>query len=169
MQILFLSMLTLLAIVSPAAAVLTDQEPSNNSMSTAAIQMTRGAAGAVTTNGGVFSFTTGGGDMDFLRIGALFAGDVVVVLTTPQDDPPDLQDPDTLVGLFNSTETLLCLYDDAFNNDLDFFPKGMGSLCRLEIPAAGDYFVGVTGDNNSIPFDGVHSEEGDYTLTVDFE
>jgi hypothetical protein len=165
MQILFLSMLTLLVSASPAAAVLVDQEPSNDSMSTAAIQMTRSGAGAVTADGGVFSFTTGGGDIDFLGIGGLFAGDAVIVSTTPQNDPPDLNSPDTLVGLFNSTETLLCLWDDAFNNDLDGFSTGRGSLCRLAIPAAGDYFVGVTGDGTN-PFDGVHSEEGDYSLTV---
>jgi hypothetical protein len=47
MRILFLSMLMLLVIASPAAAVLADQEPSNDSMSTAAIQMTRSGAGAV--------------------------------------------------------------------------------------------------------------------------
>ena len=41
----------------------------------------------------------------------------------------------------------------------------MGSLCRHEIPADGDYFVGVTGFSPD-PFDGSHLEEGRYTLTV---
>jgi hypothetical protein len=55
--------------------------------------------------------------------------------------------------------------DDAFNNDLDQFPTGFGSLCRYEIPVAGDYFVGVTGFS-AAPFDGAHLEEGIYALAV---
>jgi hypothetical protein len=164
MQILFLSVLTLLAIASPAAALLADLEPSNNSMSTATIQLVPSGS-AVEVDGGRLSFFAGGGDIDFIGIGDLIDGDVVTITTTPMVDAPDFEHPDTIVGLFNSTGSDLCIGDDAANNDLDNFPKGFGSLCRLEISADGDYFVGVTGFS-TIPFDGAHIEEGIYTVTV---
>ena len=163
MRILFLSVLTLFVIASPAAALLTDQEPSNNSMSTATIQLVPSAG--LSVDAGEFSFFVGGGDTDFIGIGDLIAGDIVTISTTPMVDAPDFEHPDTIVGLFNSTGTELCIGDDAANNDLDNFPMGFGSLCRLEISADGDYFVGVTGFS-IIPFDGAHIEEGIYTLTV---
>ena len=163
MRIVFLSVLTLLVIASPAAALLTDQEPSNNSMSTATIQLVPSAG--LSVDAGEFSFFVGGGDTDFVGIGDLIAGDVVTITTTPMVDAPDFEHPDTIVGLFNSTGTELCIGDDAANNDLDNFPKGFGSLCRLEISADGDYFVGVTGFS-IVPFDGDHIEEGSYTVTV---
>jgi hypothetical protein len=163
MRNLILSMLMLVAIALPARAVLTDQESSNNSLSTAAIQMTGDAT--IKSDAGFFTFTVGGGDTDYLGIGGLIAGDVVTVSTTPLVDPPDLEHPDTIVGLFNSTGTELCVGDDAYNNDLDNFPIGFGSLCRLEIPADGDYFAGATGFS-AMPFDGAHFEEGKYSLTV---
>jgi hypothetical protein len=156
-------MLMLIVVASPAAALLTDQEPSNDSMSTAAIQIT--PSGTTITDGGKFSFTAGGGDIDFVGIGGLLAGDVVTVLTTPLNDPPDFESPDTIVGLFDSNENMLCVYDDAFNNELNEFPVGYGSLCRLEIPADGDYFVGVTG-LSADPFNAAHFETGPYSLTL---
>jgi hypothetical protein len=163
MRILFLSVLTLLVIASPAAALLTDQEPSNDSMSTAAIQVT--PITLQDTDGGTFSFSVGGGDIDFVGIGGLLDGDVVTLLTTPLVDSPDFEIPDTIVGLFDSAGSELCIGDDVPNNDLDDSPKGFGSLCRLEIPSDGDYFAGVTGFS-LIPFDGAHDEEGDYLLSV---
>jgi hypothetical protein len=163
MRNLILSTLMLVAIAPPARALLTDQEPSNNSIATAAIQMTGGTT--ISSDAGVFTFGVGGGDTDYLGIGGLNAGDIVTMSTTPLVDPPDLESPDTIVGLFNSTETMVCLFDDAFNNQLTEFLMGFGSLCRFEIPADGDYFVGVTGFS-AAPFDGAHFEEGPYALTL---
>jgi hypothetical protein len=163
MRNLILSMLMLVAIASPARALLTDQEPSNNSIATAAIQMTGDVT--ISSDAGVFTFRVGGGDTDYLGIGGLVAGNVVTASTTPLVDPPDFESPDTIVGLFDSNETMLCVYDDAFNNELDEFPMGYGSLCRLKIPVDGDYFVGVTG-LSADPFDGAHLEEGPYSLTL---
>jgi len=160
---LILSMLMLVAIASPARALLSDREPSNNSMSTATIEMNGDVI--IKSDTGFFILAVGGGDIDYLGIGGLVAGDVVTVSTTPLVDPPDLEHPDTIVGLFNSTGTELCIGDDAYNNDLDTYPIGFGSLCRLEIPADGDYFAGATGFS-AIPFDGAHFEEGAYALTV---
>jgi hypothetical protein len=158
-----IEMLMLVAIASPAAAILTDDEPSNNNIASAAIQMTGSLA--IKSDAGFFSFAGGGGDTDYLGIGGLIAGDVVTMSTTPLADPPNFESPDTIVGLFDSGEALMCLYDDAFNNQLDQFPMGFGSLCRFEIPADGDYFVGVTGYSASA-FDGSHSEVGAYSITV---
>ncbi len=163
MRKLFLSMLMLIAIALPAGAVLTDQESSNNSVATAAIQMTPN--GVVSSDAGLFNFGAGGGDTDYLGIGGLLRGDIVMVSTTPLNDPPNLENPDTIVGLFNDSGGMECVGDDAYNNDLDEFPTGFGSLCRFEIAVGGDYFVGVTGFS-AIPFDGAHFEEGAYSLTV---
>jgi hypothetical protein len=163
MRILLFSALALFVIASPAAALLGDLEPANNHMSTAVIQFT--PSDVVTIEGGKFSLGVGGGDTDLVGIGDLFAGDAVTVSTTPLVDPPDFELPDTIIGLFDSSGSELCIGDDAWNNDLDNFPTGYGSLCRLEIPSDGDYFVGVTGFSPN-PFDGTHLEEGRYTLTV---
>jgi len=163
MRNLSLWTLMLVSIAAPAGALLTDQEPSNNSVLTASIQMTEDVT--IKSDAGVFSFTAGGGDTDYLGIQDLVAGDIVTVSTTPLADPPDLESPDTIVGLFDSSGAMLCVFDDAYNNQLEEFLRGFGSLCRLEIPANGDYFVGVTGFS-ATPFDGNHSEEGTYSLTV---
>ena len=163
MRKLFLSVLMLVAIALPAGAILIDQESSNNRIATAAIQMTPN--GIVSSDAGSFSFATGGGDTDYLGIGGLLPGDIVMVSTTPLNDPPDFEIPDTIVGLFNDSGGMECVGDDAYNNDLDQFPTGFGSLCRFEIAVDGDYFVGVTGFS-AIPFDGAHFEEGAYSLTV---
>jgi len=157
------STLLLVALAAPARAVLTDQEPSNDSVMTAAIQMTEGPL--ISSDSGILVFTSGGGDIDYIGIGGLVAGDVVTMSTTPLGDPPDFESPDTIVGLFDSSGTMLCMFDDAYNNQLDAFLMGYGSLCRLEIPVDGDYFVGVTGYSESA-FDGSHGEQGSYALTV---
>jgi len=163
MRLSFLSALALFAIASPAAALLGDHEPSNDIIATTAIQLVPDSP--VASDGGMFALTIGGGDIDFIGIGGLLAGDVVTVLTTPLVDAPDFEIPDTIVGVFDSAGTELCEGDDAFNNDLDNFPTGFGSLCRLQVPADGDYYVAATGFS-VVPFDGSHLEEGAYSLTV---
>ncbi len=163
MRNLFLSMLMLIAIALPAGAVLIDQESSNNSIATTTIQMT--PTGVVSSDAGLFTFGAGGGDTDYLGIGGLLAGDTVIVSTTPLNDPPDFESPDTIVGLFTDSGAMVCVFDDAYNNEMTEFLMGFGSLCRFEIAVDGDYFVGVTGFS-AIPFDGAHFEEGAYSLTV---
>jgi hypothetical protein len=166
MRNLFSSTLLLVAIASPAAALLSDEEPSNNSIANASIQMPIPPnESVVSVDAGVLTFTVGGGDLDYLGIGGLLAGDVVNLSTTPLGDPPAFEIPDTIVGLFSENGAKECVGDDAFNNDLDQFPTGFGSLCRFEIPTDGDYFIGVTGFS-AVPFDGAHFEEGKYSLTV---
>ena len=81
----------------PAASILTDDEPSNDSIGTAAVQIVPTAA--VTTDGGEFTLIWD--DIDYLGIGSLNVGDIVVVSTTPLDDVA-FEDPDTFIGLFTS-------------------------------------------------------------------
>jgi hypothetical protein len=154
-----LSALTLVLLAAPVGATLTDDEPGNDSRLTGPIQI---SAAPLAVDAGTLLLTPG--DADYVGIGGLIAGDIVTVSTTPLNDI-DFEVPDTIIGLFDDTGAMECLNDDAFNNDLDVFPMGYGSLCRFEIAAAGDYRVGVTGFSG-VPFDGTHSETGAYVLSV---
>jgi len=153
----------LLALVAarPAASILTDDEPSNDTIGTAAIQIVPTAV--VTTDGGEFTLVPG--DSDYLGIGNLSVGDIVVVSTTPLDDA-EFKDPDTFIGLFTSGGLKVCENDDAINNELWVPPStGFGSLCRFVIDSAGTWYVGVTGSGDP-PFNGVHGANGVYVLHV---
>jgi hypothetical protein len=150
--------LTLLLLAAPAAAVLTDVEPTNNSIP-APIQI---AAAPLAVDAGTLFLSPG--DTDYVGISGLIAGDTVTVSTTPLSDI-DFEDPDTIVGVFDDVGAMECLNDDAFNNDMDTFPMGYGSLCRVEITVPGDYFIGVTGFS-AVAFDGTHTESGGYALSV---
>jgi hypothetical protein len=133
--------------------------------------------GPVTIDGGEFVLVAG--DIDFVGIAALATGDIVTLTTTPLElvVSRDLDVPDTIAGVFDSntadpTADILCMGDNTANNDLDTgcgagLCPGLGSLCRFEIPAPGDYYVGVTGfrptspggctpgvDCTTAPFDG---------------
>jgi hypothetical protein len=163
-----------LLIAAPAQAALTDDEPANDDISTASDQVFK--LGPDTAEVG--SLTLEAGDLDLIGVPSLIPGDVLTVSTTPLDDP-NFEVPDTIVGIFDDTGIVcspepqnqwscICVSDDAFNNDLDLEQGnqfGYGSLCRVLIDTAGDYFVGVTGFSEP-PFDGTHSESGNYVLTV---
>jgi hypothetical protein len=152
----------MLALVAPrpVGAVLTDDEPSNNAIGTAPVQIVPTAA--VTTDGGQLGLVFG--DIDYLGIGNLTIGDIVTVSTTPLADGL-LKDPDTIVGLFTSGETKRCEGDDSLNNELGVSTGGHGSLCRFTINSAGTWYVGVTGFSTK-PFNGSHFENGAYELHV---
>jgi hypothetical protein len=152
--------LMVLMLAAPAGALITDVEPANNSVATAPIQVIK--TGLVTTDGGELELVAG--DIDFVGIAALYPDDVVTVTTTPlvdsdPDGDADLEIPDTIVGLFDSSTTdpthmILCRGDDAPNNDLITGPGGgigRGSLCRFGITAPDNYYVGVTGFRSKIP------------------
>jgi hypothetical protein len=152
--------LTLLA-ARPAASVLTDDEPSNDIIGTAAVQIVPTAA--VTTDGGVFTLFPD--DVDFVGIGNLTNGHVVTVSTTPLADLT-FETPDTFIGLFTNGGSRECENDDSNNNELWNPPStGLGSLCRFVIDSAGTWFVGVTGVSE-IPFESPHFETGLYELHV---
>jgi hypothetical protein len=134
-----------------------DHEPANDTIAAAPFVLSK--TGSVTTAGGELVLVAG--DIDFLGIAALSAGDVVTVSTTPLDDAA-FEVPDTIVGLFDDTTAdpttmILCRGDDAFNNDMDTCPggdcPGWGSLCRFQIPAPGNYYVGVSGFRSMNPPD----------------
>jgi len=154
-------LMLILVAARPAGAVLTDEEPSNNTIGTAAIQIVPTAA--VTTDGGQFTLAPAN-DIDYLGIGSLAVGDIVTVSTTPLDDVL-FKDPDTMIGLFTSGESRKCDGDDSVNNELVNFPGGKGSLCRFTIDSAGTWYVGVTGWTDP-PFNGNHFESGVYELHV---
>jgi hypothetical protein len=161
MRIRSLVALVVSMIAGAAGATITDVEPDNDSVATAPIQFTK--TGPVTIDGGELVLVAG--DIDFVGIGALDVGDVVTVTTTPlvdsdPDGDADLEIPDTIVGLFDSSTTdpthmILCRGDDAPNNDLITGPGGdpigRGSLCRFGITAPDNYYVGVTGFRSKIP------------------
>ncbi len=151
------ALLALIALASlPAAAVtLTDDEPANDSVATAGIDIV--PPPGVSTHAGELVLVAG--DIDFLGIGGLSIGDIITVTTTPLDDAA-LQVPDTIVGVFDNSATdpthmILCRGDDTPNNDLDNCSNGecpgYGSLCRYQITAPGSYFVGVTGFRSKFP------------------
>jgi hypothetical protein len=153
-------MLFLLA--APVGATLTDDEPLNDVIATAPIQM---VGATMVADVGKLVLTPG--DTDYVGIGSLIAGDTVTVSTTPVTELliDDFENPDTIIGIFDDNEVMECLNDDAFNSDLDTFPMGYGSLCRFRVAVPGDYFVGVTG-YSGIAFDGTHTVSGNYVLTV---
>jgi len=166
MREVFLLALLWVVVALPAGARLYDQEPSNNYIGTTLIQIAVPPdANVVMSDTGLLVLTAGGGDTDYLGISGLQLGDIVELATTPLGDPPFFEIPDTIAGLFSSDGTQDCVGDDAYNNDLDKFPTGFGSLCRFQIVADGTYYIGVTGFSE-IPFDGSHFEEGAYSLTV---
>jgi hypothetical protein len=151
--------LALIALIAPlaGAVTLTDDEPANDSVGTAAIGVI--APAGVSIHAGELELVPG--DIDFIGITGLSAGDIITVTVTPLDDA-DLQIPDTIVGLFDSnttdpTQTVLCRGDDTANNDLISGPGGepigFGSLCRFRLTAPGNHYVGVTGFRGMNPFD----------------
>jgi len=153
-------LLTLVA-ARPAASVLFDDEPANDSIATASVQLAPTAA--VTTDGGEFGLVWY--DIDYIGLSNLSVGDVVVISTTPLDSA-QFDDPDTLIGLFTSAGSLKCLNDDSVDNGLGSpLTAGFGSLCRFVIDSPGTWYVGVTGSGDP-PFDGVHFYDGVYELHV---
>jgi hypothetical protein len=115
-----------------------------------------------------------GGDVDFYRL-ELLAGDVLSAMTAPLGSlPTDYTVPDTMLGLFDSSGSLLFFDDDS--GDIGNDPAGLlasdspfddifGSALRAEITASGTYYLAVTGfgDDN---FLGDHGESGAYALLV---
>lgn len=155
------TLLLVFVAAGPAASALTDDEPLNDSIGTAAVQIVPTAV--VTTDAGRFTLVWN--DIDYLGIGNLVVGDIVVVSTTPLDGL-DFLVPDTYIGLFTSGESAECENDDSINNELAASPSdGFGSLCRFVIDSAGTWYVGVTGSGDP-PFDGNHFHSGAYALHV---
>ena len=146
----------------PAASALTDDEPSNNAIGSAATQIVPTAA--VTTGAGEFTLVFG--DIDYVGIGNLAPGDIVTVSTTPLDDER-FETPDTFIGLFTAGGSRECESDDSINNELtNPASAGLGSVCRFVIDSPGTWYVGVTGGSDDPRFEGNHFNAGSYELHV---
>lgn len=161
-----LAALMLLALAVPVGATLTDDEPQNDTIGNATDQI---FGGGMSTDpiGDQGRFALSPGDADYVGIQGLLAGDTIVISTTPLNETltDNFEAPDTIIGIFDDNEVMICLNDDAFNNDMDTFPMGYGSLCRIKVTLPGDYFVGITGFS-AVAFDGAHNESGNYLLSV---
>jgi hypothetical protein len=112
---------------------------------------------------GVGSLTAGAADVDFFSV-TLGAGDVLSAMTTPMESP--FAAPDTLLGVFDTSGTLVFFNDDG-GAGWDGAPvTNFGSAVRFVAPSAGTYFLGVTGFGDP-DFDGIgHGESGPYGLTL---
>lgn len=144
-----------------------DDEPANDSRATA------GGAPAFTAPGLQHAASRGAlasGDVDFVALPGLLAGDVVTAVTTPFE-AGDLDDPDTRLGLFGpapeaaegSDEVSLATGDDSLDSDAAL--QSLGSLLRVEVADDGDYWIGVTGAADG-DFTGAHDEDGAYVVGV---
>jgi len=153
--------LLMLVMNSPSGAMsIADDEDANDALGTAGIQILRGTDPSAHV--GIFSLTPG--DVDFLGLGPLDAGDIITAVTTPLEGGL-FEVPDTMLGVFRADGDRLI-----FNNDAG--EVGLGSLIHFLVPSAGDYFLAVTGRGDD-DFDGFHDqfeqphgEDGRYLFTV---
>lgn len=141
---LALAALASLLLALPASALMTDVEPDNNLFLFAPTGIVR--APTPVAEVGVFNLTSG--DLDYVKIEGLVAGDVVNILTTPLLEPFD--SPDTTLSFVDSTG-----FEIAFNDDLE---DGLGSVLQVTVEEDGDFFALVQG------FD--EFEVGPYALTI---
>ncbi len=88
----------------------------------------------------------------------LSADDVLAAMATPLDSGS----PDTMLGAFDSSDTLLALNDDDDAGDNGDF--GLASAIRLLAPADDIYSLRLTGFDD-FGFDGSHTQSGAYAMT----
>ena len=110
---------------------------------------------------GVLSLS--GGDSDFFRI-RLNAGDYLTATTFPTLNNGQI--PNTVMALFDSIGTTALISND--DNGIN-----AGSIITYRAPAAGDYFLAITGfrqggNQSDISYyeNASHSQVGAYILTV---
>jgi hypothetical protein len=151
----------------------TDTAGANDTTATTPDVIPLTAAGGASV--AVSELDAAGSDIDFYQI-SLLAGQVLSAMTAPLSDLPMSFDvPDTMLGLFNSSGTLIFFNDDAGDsNNSSLFgtldsdsPSGdvFGSAIRALIMTDGIYYIGVTGFGDD-DFEGSHSEIGRYALLV---
>jgi hypothetical protein len=152
------------SVADPLGATAFDDEPANDTRATAAtaLMANDGIAGA----GGILGLTAG--DLDFLAIENVMAGDVITAVTSPLENE-FLEMPDTVLALFDSDDAMaapLVTGDDAENDETS--GTGFGSLLRFVASAGGTYYVGVSGLDPMAPsgFGSGHTETGSYALNV---
>jgi hypothetical protein len=99
--------------------------------------------------------TLQGGDVDFFRFSGLTPG----ATFTAETSDPTATDIDTLLGRYSSTGQFIELNDD-YDPELNFLSRLTGA-----VPASGQLYFAVAGLGDDL-FTGVHSETGDYELSV---
>ena len=145
-----------LAAAAPLASADIFETESNNTFATADVIVRDPGAWAdvgILRLGGA----GGAGDVDFFSI-SLVAGELIVMTTTPLEDPPGHTDPDTVIGIFDSSGTLIDFDDDD--------GIGLGSSLFYAVPTTDTYFIGITGFPDFDFTGGDHSEDGAYLLSV---
>jgi len=151
-KLIFAMLLMLLTSAPAGAASIADDETANDAIETAGIQIPNGSGPSASV--GVLTLIPG--DVDFVGVGPLVAGDVITAVATPLGG--EFLVPDTIIGVFNAAGDRLDFNDDAGG-------IGFGSALGFEVSSDGDYFVGVSGFGDEA-FMGFHSEDGRYALTV---
>ncbi|MDH3214211.1 MAG: PEP-CTERM sorting domain-containing protein [Myxococcales bacterium] len=145
-------------LAAPARALIDDVDPANDTR--------LGTPTGLSFNEGLLRHDAGvlelePGDVDWISLGSLSVGDVVTAVTTPLEDAI-FEDPDTILGVFDSSGALVAFSDDSFNEENNF--DGLGSLVRYLVTSADGYWVAVSGFGDDVNFDGSHSEDGEYLL-----
>ena len=101
-------------------------------------------------------------DVDVFSV-YLEAGEVLTAMTTPLYDP--FYSPDTMLALLDAQGVELAFNDDSGEGDYlddDMF----GSMIIHRAAAAGNYYLAVSGWNESHDTYGEHEEYGEYALTT---
>ncbi|TWT85987.1 hypothetical protein Pla123a_07950 [Posidoniimonas polymericola] len=156
------ALFALTAAVSQAAII--ESEPNNTPATADAI-----AIGAVPyADAGVLTLNAGGVDVFSVD---LSLGDVLVANATGLKGLPLGSNPDVVLGIFDSAETLVAFDDDA---GLEY-----GASIGYVIPSTGLYYVAVSGYDGDLSyptlgdsfatanmFDGGHPESGSYLLAL---
>lgn len=154
------SVLLIVFLASPAGALLLDQEDANDGRLSTPTTLSI-SQGGIRFDAGILALEPG--DVDWIALGSLAAGDVVTATTTPLDDAV-FEDPDTILGLFDADGSMVAFSDDASNGEFTF--DGLGSLIRHLVEDPGDYWLAVSGFGDDVAFDGSHTEAGSYLLQV---
>lgn len=150
---LVLAALVVLAISSSAFSSIIETEP-NDTMATA--DVISSPTSYPWSDVGICLLDSSGSDIDYFKIWLTDTSTVLTVVTTPLDVL--FTDPDTLLGLFDSSGTLLVSNDDSGGTN--------GSTIMYNITSTGWYYIAVTGSGDT-NFAGInHGETGNYMLTV---
>jgi len=150
---IFAMLLMMLTVAPAGAGTLVDDESANDLIETAGIQISREAE----PNAHAGDFTLIAGDVDFVGIGPLAAGDVITAATTPLEGS-GFSNPDTILGVFDTAGFLVAYNDDAGG-------LSPGSALAFEVLSDGNYFVAVSGYGDPT-FEGIHNKFGRYALTI---
>jgi len=148
-----LSAIMVLAISGSAYSSIIETEP-NNTMATADVMSS--PTSYPWSDVGICSLDSSGSDIDYFKIWLTDSSTVMTVVTTPLDVL--FTDPDTLLGLFDSSGTLLVSNDDSGGTN--------GSTIMYNITSTGWYYIAVTGSGDTNFNGDYHGEVGNYMLTV---